>query len=299
MVGNRLSEADEHLLQLVRSGDADGWSQFVGRFEGRLIAFATGRVDQRATAQDLVQETFVSFLSSVDTFRGDNDLESFLFRILRRRIIDHYRSQGKHAAIPACSFPSADQPASLDTIESAEMQASWYVRQDEQRRADHTALFDAVRLLTEELRTGRRFRDLKIAEGIFYAGRRNSELAAVLSISENEIAVVKHRVLKRLRTFANPADSADSFSSAESSRELPGLREIWEAHRPSCPKRTTLGKYTLGILEPEWDDFVRYHLDTLGCTFCQANLVELRQDEADEGTSTRQQLFQSTVGFLN
>ena len=95
-----MNEADEHLLSLIRQGDQEGWRQFVSRFQGRLIAFAERQVGQTASAEDLVQETFVGFLGSLAEYQSKCELESFLFQILRRRIIDHYRRQGKTREIP-------------------------------------------------------------------------------------------------------------------------------------------------------------------------------------------------------
>jgi len=77
------------------------------------------------------------------------------------------------------------------------------------------------------------------------------------------------------------------------------LATVWKSMRPSCPKRTTLGKYTLRILPPDWDDFVQFHVETLGCTFCNANLAELRvTSEAPELTRQHNRFFNSTIGFL-
>jgi len=78
---------------------------------------------------------------------------------------------------------------------------------------------------------------------------------------------------------------------------LPDLQEIWLDQRPSCPKRTTLGKYSLEILPEQWRDFVHFHVETLGCGFCQANLVELASEDVPSDDA-HEVLFQSTIGFL-
>ncbi len=298
-----MNEADQHLLQLTRSGDQDGWNQFITRFQRRLIAFATQQVDQFATAEDLVQDTFVGFLKAISDYREDCDLESFLFQILRRRIVDHYRRQGKNREIPACSFRSsqstevAENP--LQQAVAPDMHASWYARRNEDRDIDEHLLSTAVHQLTTKLQAGEKFRDLKIAEGLFYAGCRNQQLAELLELPESEIRLVKHRLLKRL---------AQSIKDADRSAEVEGftdepfggvLTSVWESQRPSCPKRTTLGKFTLGLLPPNWDTFVDFHVNTLGCTFCTANLAEL--DSATTQSyekNTQDRLFTSTVGFL-
>ena len=51
------------------------------------------RLRQPSEAEDLVQETFLSFLKSLATFRAEASLETYLFLILRRKIADHYRGQ--------------------------------------------------------------------------------------------------------------------------------------------------------------------------------------------------------------
>jgi hypothetical protein len=79
------------------------------------------------------------------------------------------------------------------------------------------------------------------------------------------------------------------------------LGEIWRRHRLSCPSREQLGSHLLGALPPELDDYIRFHLDTIGCRLCRANLTDLkrRQQEAPEAVETRRRrYFQSSVGRL-
>lgn len=277
------SEADEHLLSLIRAGDDDGWRQFIDRFQRRLLAFAAARVGTRATAEDLVQDTFVPFLKSIANYRQKSELETYLFQILRRRIVDHYRSNGKAVHVPVC-LPSdhvtSETPEVIAIIEES----------DQSQLLD---LAEAIRVVTSRLRDERLFRDLMIAEGIFYAGRKNRELAIPLECDAKEIAVIKHRLLQRI-IQSLPEQSKDAQVPSDTL-----LTRAWESQRPSCPKRTTLGKYTLGLLPKDWTDYIDFHVKTLGCTFCTANLTELG-DIAGSGSQrdTTAQLFQSTIGFL-
>lgn len=290
---NALNAAETLLLRLVRAGDADGWRQFVNRYEQRLFAFALGRLDQSATAQDLVQETFIGFLQSMNRFQGNASLESFLFRILRRRIVDHYRSRGQHHVVHACEIGDEPVHLNLENVPSKDTTASRYVHNEEQIDAHQNALSVAIGSVTNELRESHKFRDLKIAEGLFYAGLRNQKLAELISIAPNEVAVVKHRLLQRLNDqvccVLGPVNAA-------SERIETDLITAWEVHRPSCPKRSTLRRYTLGILPPPWQDFVSFHVETLGCRYCLANLTELKSVPTPNRRDDR--LFQSTIGFL-
>src|ERR687898_331106 len=50
------------------------------------------------------------------------------------------------------------------------------------------------------------------------------------------------------------------------------LGEIWRRHRLSCPSREQLGSYLLGAVDDGLGSYLKLHLETAGCRFCQANL---------------------------
>lgn len=87
-------------------------------------------------------------------------------------------------------------------------------------------------------------------------------------------------------------------------RETAGLHTIgaiWRRARLSCPTRSELGQFVLGTLEPESSDYIRFHLQKIGCRYCQANLADLeaasQPDEAPVRRRTR--YFQTSAGYLN
>lgn len=52
---------------------------------------------------------------------------------------------------------------------------------------------------------------------------------------------------------------------------------IWRRERVSCPTRDQLGGFLLGAGDQDLLDYVRFHLDVIGCPYCQANLDDLRK----------------------
>lgn len=50
---------------------------------------------------------------------------------------------------------------------------------------------------------------------------------------------------------------------------------IWRRERITCPSRDQLGGYLLGAGDPDLLDYIRFHLDEIGCPYCQANLEDL------------------------
>ena len=79
--------------------------QWPARFGDELYRFALGRVADPATAEELVQETFVSALEGLGSFRGQASERTWLFVILKRKIIDHYRRQARSPFVPLALTP--------------------------------------------------------------------------------------------------------------------------------------------------------------------------------------------------
>ncbi|MFP4145715.1 MAG: RNA polymerase sigma factor [Phycisphaeraceae bacterium] len=294
-----LSEAERYLLEQVRAGRAEGWQQLVGRYQGRLLSFARSYLRQHADAEDAVQETFLGFLRGLDRYREDTSLESYLFTILRRRMVDRLRRK----RLAACSLPEGSPDASGRAAELAgdEPTASWHARRDE---AQHqlTALLGRVLLdVTQRLRETCNFEHLQVAELLFYAQMPNKEIAERLDIGASQVGLLKHRFLKRIASGVAAAGDRELAKSAEAeffAREAL-LTQVWEQLRPSCPKRSTIGHYLLGAVEPAWQDFLHFHLETLGCRFCRANLEDLQAETAgDVDAGAQARILQSTVGFL-
>src|SRR5271155_2349299 len=90
------SESDRLLVQQIRQGDARAWNNLIARFEGRLLAFVERRLRDRATSEDVVQETFIGFLNSLPNFDDRRDLQSYLFSIASHKLIDHLRKVERH-----------------------------------------------------------------------------------------------------------------------------------------------------------------------------------------------------------
>ncbi len=87
-------------------------------------------------------------------------------------------------------------------------------------------------------------------------------------------------------------------------RETAGLHSIgaiWRRARLSCPDRSELGQYVLGTLQADAADYIRFHLEEIGCRFCQANLADLRaaSQQSDQEAKRRRRYFQTSAGYLN
>lgn len=65
--------------------------QWVVRHADYLYNYTIARVNDEEIAQDLVQDTFLAALKALPNFKGEAAERTWLFSILKRKIIDHYR----------------------------------------------------------------------------------------------------------------------------------------------------------------------------------------------------------------
>jgi RNA polymerase sigma factor (sigma-70 family) len=304
-----VTKGEQYFVDRIRQGDGQVWLDFVSRYQGRLLRFARAKLPQRADAEDVVQETFVAFVRSIARYRGECDLETYLFALLRRKIIDSYRSAGARRVCliqDACEGDSEDAPSDLlDVVESSVQTASWYARADEQYDLQKTALAEGLSELIDAMKKSLRFRDLQVIEMLFYCQIANKDVARTLGMDEKAVALIKHRALKQIRESighcleaASGASNSQPIDSSEQFENL--LTDLWEYHRFSCPKRNTIGAYMLGTLEPDWHKYVEFHLNTLGCRFCRANLDDLQsQSQETKQEAFQARIMESTIGFLH
>jgi RNA polymerase sigma factor (sigma-70 family) len=303
----QITEADKYLIDQIRRGKADGWSQLVARYQGRLLAFARAQLSRKSEAEDLVQDTFVMFLQSLASFKDEYSLETYLFTILRRKIIDLYRGRQLRACFLNDVYSSAggaDSSAlNQPEIRSAEQTASWYARRDEHADRARRSLASALGELVDRLKEKQNFRDLKIIEMLFYGQIRNKVAAQIAGMDEKQIALIKHRMIKDLRENltrgGRTSDMPDKSGTATGEPHESLLTEVWEEQRFTCPKRSTIGRFMLGTLEEPWAEYVEFHVNKLGCRFCHANVEDLKKATAqEEQKRVQQRIFESTIGFF-
>lgn len=91
--------------------------------------------------------------------------------------------------------------------------------------------------------------------------------------------------------------------SAVSRRRDQGVHsvgEIWRRNRLSCPSRKLLGSYLLGTAERGLEQYIEFHIRTVGCRVCAANLHDLEEQKsaAKDSSTRRRKFFQSSAGLL-
>jgi RNA polymerase sigma-70 factor, ECF subfamily len=191
-----ISNADSLLIRRIRQGDADAWSELIDRYEGRLLAYVESRIRDRSTAEDLVQETFIGFLTSLPNFDGRRPVEGFLFSIAAHKLIDYLRREGRRPTLPLVSARS--DTSDWEPVGRGRP-ASSIARSNERLQLEETALVDVLGRQIDHFRRQGQWERLACLELLFVRGWPNKEVAARLKITEQTVANYKFEFIARMR----------------------------------------------------------------------------------------------------
>ena len=74
---------------------------------------------------------------------------------------------------------------------------------------------------------------------------------------------------------------------------------MWRRGRWSCPPRAVLAAFVNGRLGDGLSQYLRFHIQTIGCRICEASVQDLsRTDGEDDGLQRTRKIFQSSAGQL-
>jgi hypothetical protein len=92
------------------------------------------------------------------------------------------------------------------------------------------------------------------------------------SLPEAELASVEKRLREDAKLRAQLQKIKDSEDQGEHT-----VGAIWRRERISCPKRDQIAAFLQKAADKDELDYIKFHLDVVGCPFCQANLDDLRE----------------------
>jgi RNA polymerase sigma-70 factor, ECF subfamily len=108
----RASEEDQALVARLRQGDESAFAELIDRYGAMMLRVAQMYVRDRATAEEVVQETWLAVLNGIDRFEGRSSLKTWLFRILTNRAKTRGERDGR--VLPFSALAGAgeeDEPA--------------------------------------------------------------------------------------------------------------------------------------------------------------------------------------------
>src|ERR1700744_1945725 len=72
---------DRGRLEKLRRWDQRAWTQFFKDYESKIITFCVAMTRDRAIAEDICADTFVRVVSSIDAFRENSSIKTWIYTI--------------------------------------------------------------------------------------------------------------------------------------------------------------------------------------------------------------------------
>lgn len=88
--------------------------EWVDQHGDYLYRFALSRLRDEKTAEEVLQETFVAALQSLDRFEGRSSERTWLAGILKHKILDHFRRSSRETGLADRGEPADDHPEWFD-----------------------------------------------------------------------------------------------------------------------------------------------------------------------------------------
>jgi RNA polymerase sigma-70 factor (ECF subfamily) len=174
----RPDATDMELIGRWKAGESRAATLLVGRHSQALARFAASS-GEREGIEELVQDTFVRAFASLDSFRGESSLRTWLFTIERRLMLDRRRSERRsRETVPVGDTDSVSEYGALDSL----------IAEEAQERVRKS--LDALSPTQREVFT------LRVQQGLSY-----KEIAEVVGSTEGAARVHYHNAVKTVKEY--------------------------------------------------------------------------------------------------
>ena len=181
---------DADVVALAQQGREPAYRELIRRYERPVFSLVIRMVRDRATAEDLAQETFIKVLNHIDKYVPEFKFSSWLFKIANNLAIDHLRKR----QLPTVSIDGAPDATTASQVEATafEIASGDESALDElEARELGTAIERAIARLRPEYRSCIMLRHVE--------GRSYEEIAATLDLPLGTVKTYIHRARHELR----------------------------------------------------------------------------------------------------
>jgi RNA polymerase sigma-70 factor, ECF subfamily len=186
-----------------------------GEYYPKIVVYLRRLVGD-AEAEDVAQEAFVKISRSLDGFRGESQLSTWIYRIATNTAMDHHRKPSSQQSARTVAISdeddlSADERAMLQ--DNAPLHDTALIRKD---------MNECIRGLVNDLPENYRF-VLMLGD---LDGFTNAEIADILGLSLETVKIRMHRARQHLKKSMDTACHLyrDERNELSCDRKLPSLK---------------------------------------------------------------------------
>lgn len=120
---------EDKLVERLKRRDEAAFNELITLYQGRIYRLLFRMLGDAAEAEDLAQEVFITVFKSIDGFRGDSKLSTWLYRVATNHCKNRIKYLQRRARGKKKEF---DEIAEHEAIESATMNPSSSIARPDQ-----------------------------------------------------------------------------------------------------------------------------------------------------------------------
>lgn len=170
---------EKQFIKLLQEGNENAYRELINTYKNKIFKTALGFVPFADVAEDLTQEVFIEVFRSINSFRGDSKLSSWLYRITINKSINYINKNKKH--LQSKTIDEYAEYSIFSDLQTDKDEALKIIYQKEQRKI----INEALSKLPERQRI---CFSLNKTEGLSY-----KEISEIMQISVSSVESLIHR----------------------------------------------------------------------------------------------------------
>jgi len=215
--GEATERAEEPWVRALQRREAWAWERLHQQTLERVFAYVHWHCRRREDAEDLTAEVYAAAVASIDRFRGDASVLTWLIGIARRKLVDAARWCGRHPELLEVDLPpgAADTAVMAGWGESPAAESPAAALERRETAAEVRRLVLALPEAQREALLLRCVEELSLAE-----------IARVLGRSENAVKGLLHRAKATVQERSSAAAASKPMNSPQEPHDAGPLPSI-------------------------------------------------------------------------
>ncbi|MCY6485452.1 RNA polymerase sigma factor [Clostridium aestuarii] len=170
---------EKSIIERLKQKDEECFIEVVNSYKKKVLALCYSYIEDYYEAEDLSQEVFTSLYKSIDKFRGNCSLSTYIYKITVSKCLDYKRKKSlKGFLTDMFHIQKAEEPVDLDE--------KIFVRQ-------------CIKKLSKDLRL--------VVVLYYYIGFSQKEIGEILNITPRAVEGKIYRAKKKLKNELKKEDA--------------------------------------------------------------------------------------------
>ena len=173
---------DQPLIDAILAGDTQSFNVIVDRYKDLVFTLALRILKHREEAEEASQDTFIKVFRSLNRFKGDSKLSTWIYKVAYFTCLDRLKKQKREQHIVAIDEFTEHQVKTIDNALD--------MMEKEERKE---AIQDCLQLLPSN--------DVALLTLFYFEELSLEEIAKIVDLTANNVKVKLYRSRKKLASI--------------------------------------------------------------------------------------------------